>query len=258
MEEDDNDTLKFLLPPDETELLRSKKFSYPTNIFSSLTFHWVYDTIKKSKRSKNLQFSSLGDVSPNFQSEQMFKNVENKWHDKYYYLLEKNNNEQKKSIYPLFMTLIKANYGRIIIGAILYITISVLDFLGIIMFKELLSKFKEYSTDSNDDKDETKITFLKSLSLYELISLMIIHKIISLVLNRQSQFIAELIGIRSTTQLSLLIYDKLLKIPTYGMSEFNEGKIINLFQTDTETFAEFYVNAGLIIVVPFKVIYSCY
>ena len=188
----------------------------------------------------------------------MFKDVENKWYGKYYSVSEKNNNEHKKSIHPLFMTLIKANYGRIIIGAILYASISVSDFLGIIMFKELLGKFKEYSTDSNNDKDETKITFLKSLSLYELILLMISHKIISLILKRQAQFIAELLGIRSTTQLSLLIYDKLLKIPTYGMNEFNEGKIINLFQTDTETFAEFYINAGLIIVVPFKIIYSCY
>ena len=284
-ENNDNDIAMNLLPPERIESFEmetpfisnvkaqnrnsninvqienkdSKKICYPSNIFSNLSFHWVYDTIKKSKKNKKLDFSYLGEVSSNFQSEKMLKDVEDKWYDKYSNLLEKNNSEIKKSIYPLFMTLIKANLCRIIIAIILYIIISVLDFLGIIMFKELLRKFKENNNnDLSNDGDETKITFLKSLSLYILILLIISHKIILLILNRQTQFIAELIGLKTTTQIGLLIYDKLLRIPSFGMNEFNEGKIINLFQTDAETLLEFFVNAGLIIIVPFKIIYSCY
>ena len=243
----------------EMESKNSKNQCCTTNIISILSFHWVYDTIKKSKKNKNLKFSYLGDVPSNLQPEQIFKEVEIKWYDKYYHLLRKNNSENKNSVYPLFMTLIKANFCLIIFAIILYVIISILDFLGIIMFKELLRKFKEYNNENmNNDEDVTNITFLKSLSLYKLIILMIAHKLISLILKRETQFIAELIGLKTTTQLSLLIYDKLLKIPTFGLDEFNEGKIINLFQTDTETFGEFYVNAGLIIIVPFKIIYSCY
>ena len=67
-----------------------------------------------------------------------------------------------------------------------------------------------------------------------------------------------MISIRASTQLQLLIYDKLLKVPTFNMGEFNEGKIINLFQTDSESFGGFFINAGLVILVPLKVIYSCY
>ena len=242
----------------EMESKNSKNQCCTTNIISILSFYWVYNTIKKSKKNKSLKFSYLGDLPSNLQPEQIFKEVEIKWYDKYYHLLIKNNSENKNSVYPLFMTLIKANCCIFIFVIILYVIISILDFLGIIMFKELLRIFKGYNNENmNDDEDVTNITFLKSLSLYQLIILMIVHKLILLILKRQGQFIAELIGLKTSTQLSLLIYDKLLKIPTFGLDEFNEGKIINLFQTDTETFGEFY-NVGLIVLVPFKIIYSCY
>ena len=245
---------------DNTNVIQ-EKISYPTNIFSSLTFHWVFDTITKSKKNKNLKFSYLGSVSSDYESEKIFKEIEKIWYEKYNHLLIKNNSENKISIYPLFISIVKSNICRLTLAIILYIIISCFDFIGIIMFKELLTNFKENNNkDENIDNNEdiTKITFLKSLSLYQLILLMIGHKFISLVLNRQTQFIAELISIRATTQLSLLIYHKLLKIPTFNMNEFTEGKIINLFQTDTETLGDFFTNAGLIIIVPFKIIYSCY
>ena len=240
----------------------TKKFTYPANILSTLSFNWVYDVIKKSKKNKNLQFSNLGEVSPNYKSEIIFKEIETKWYGKYYYLLTQLKEMKKRSIFPLFMTLIQANYWRIVFSIILYMAIGALDFIGVFMFKELLSHFKDkkefdINRTQNED-DEEEITFLKSLSLNQLIILMILHKVVSLLLNRQTQFISDLISIRTTTQLNLLIYDKLLKIPTFNMDRFNEGKIINLFQIDSESFGEFIINTSLIILVPFKIIYSSY
>ena len=238
-----------------------KKISFPANIFSTLSFSWVYDVIKKSKKNKDLKFTYLGDVSSNFKSEKIYKEIESKWYGKYYYLLMKLKQMKKRSIYPLLMTLISANYWRIIFSLLLYMIIGALDFIGVFMFKELLSNFKE-NKDTDDkikeDPDETGITFLKSFSLNQLIILMIIYKMVSLILNRQTQFISDLISVRTTTQLNLLIYDKLLKIPTFNMDKFNEGKIINLFQIDSESFGEFIINTSLIILVPFKIIYSSY
>ena len=239
-----------------------KKISYPSNCFSSLTFGWVYDAIKQGKKNKHLQYDHLGELSSDYKSDKIFKEVEEKWNSKYCAYLERNNENKKKSIYPLFMTIIKANLCKIILAFILYILISALDFIGVIMFKELLRDFSQNkdsnSNDENENEDETGITFLQFFNLYQLMAIMIIHKIISLVVNRQTQFIAEVISIRTSTQLQLLIYDKLLKVPTFNMGEFNEGKIINLFQTDSESFGGFFINAGLVILVPLKVIYSCY
>lgn len=60
---------------DNTNVIQ-EKISYPTNIFSSLTFHWVFDTITKSKKNKNLKFSYLGSVSSDYESEKIFKEIE--------------------------------------------------------------------------------------------------------------------------------------------------------------------------------------
>ena len=243
-----------------------KTISFPPNILSTLSFSWVYDVIKKSKKNKKIQYSYLGEVSSNFKSETIFKEIESKWYGKYYILLKRLKAMKKRSIFQLFMTLIKANYCRIIFSLILYMLIGALDFIGVFMFKELLSNFKtnkdiNFSYKNNnkeEDEENADLTFLKSLSFNQLILLMILYKMISLILNRQTQFISEMISIRTTTQLNLLIYDKLLKIPTFNMDKFNEGKIINLFQIDSESFGEFIINASLIVLVPFKIIYSSY
>ena len=256
---DSTDVLKLKLTEEEN----NKKIVYPSNILSSLCFGWVYDVVKQSKKNKDLKFSYLGEVSDNFKSENIYKEIESKWYGKYYYLLQKLKELKKRSIYPLLMTLIKANYWRIIFSLVLYMAIGILDFLGVFMFKELLSNFKEkneFDIDINDNNDDdgTGITFLKSLTLNQLIMLMIGYKMVALLLNSQTQFLSDLIRVRTTAQLNLLIYNKLLKIPTFNKDNFNEGQIITLFQIDSESFGEFIINTSLIILVPFKIIYSSY
>ena len=241
----------------------SKKIAYPPNACQTLSFSWVYDIVKKSKKNKHLEFSYLGEVSSNYKSEKIFQEIETKWYGKYYFLLKKLKEMKKRSIYPLFMTLITANYWRIIFSLILYMAIGILDFIGVFMFRALLSNFKdnkdtEVTKSKEDEIDVIGMHFLKNLSLTQIIILMILYKIVTLILNRQTQFISDLISVRTTTQLNLLIYDKLLKIPTFNMGKFNEGKIINLFQIDSESFGEFIINTSLIVLVPFKIIYSSY
>ena len=148
------------------------KITYPPNIFSSLCFSWVFDVIRKSKKNKNLKFSYLGEVSPYCKSEYIFNEIAQKWYGRYKYLLEKLKEMNKRSIYPLFMTLMKANYCRIIFSLILYVAMSILDFIGVFIFKELLNNFKQdkniihLDINEMDNKDdETGINFLKNLSL---------------------------------------------------------------------------------------------
>ena len=112
---DSTDVLKLKLTEEEN----NKKIVYPSNILSSLCFGWVYDVVKQSKKNKDLKFSYLGEVSDNFKSENIYKEIESKWYGKYYYLLQKLKELKKRSIYPLLMTLIKANYWRIIFSLVL-------------------------------------------------------------------------------------------------------------------------------------------
>ena len=85
------------------------KISYPANFFSLLTFSWVHNVIRQSKKKKDLKFSYLGEVDYSCKSEYIFDEIAQKWYGKYKYILEKLKEMHKRSIYPLFMTLIKEN-----------------------------------------------------------------------------------------------------------------------------------------------------
>ena len=99
---------------------------------------------------------------------------------------------------------------------------------------------------------------LANKSLYNLVFIMIVYKLLILLSDRHAMFISELLSFRTKSQLNLLIYDKLLKIPMYNTGKFNEGQIINLFQIDSEAFGELIIYTTYIIMVPFRIIYSVY
>ena len=236
----------------EKKSISSKKIAYPSNFLSMIFFNWVYDLIKTIKKKNKLKFSYLGEVSEDYKSKVMLNEIKPKWYGKYNKIMLKNIKEKKKSYYPLLMTLIMANLGKIIFSLTIFLIMSALDFTGVLIFEELLGRFKE-------KKDNTsRVLFLQNIPLYKLVLYMISYKLLSLILERQALFISELLSFRSKAQLNLLIYDKLLKIPLFNTGKFNEGQIINLFQIDSEAFGELVDYTTYIIMVPFKIIYSTY
>ena len=229
-----------------------KKISFPSNIFSMISFNWVYDLIKTIKKKNKLKYSYLGEVSENYKSKELLSEIKPKWYGKYYDMMLKDKKEKKKTIYPLLMTLIMANLWKIIFALSLFLFMSGLDFVGVLIFEELLGRFKE-----NQDKP-SRVLYLQKISLPKLVVSMILYKLVSLILERLTLFISELLSFRTKAQLNLLIYDKLLKIPLFNTGKFNEGQIINLFQIDSESFGELVDYTTYIIMVPFKIIYSIY
>ena len=229
-----------------------KKYDYPSDFFSLISFKWVYHTINLIKKHHKAKFSYLGNVSDKYKSKEILSEIKPIWYGKYSNVSQKNLKENNKSVYPLLMTLVKANLWRIIFSLSMFFTMSALDFFGVLIFQELLGRFKE-----NQD-DDSRWVFLKNKSLNELVFFMIIYKLLALILDRHAIFISELLSFRTKAQLNLLIYDKLLKIPMFNTGKFNEGQIINLFQLDSEAFGELIIYTTYIIMVPFRVIYSVY
>ena len=217
-----------------------------------ISFKWVYHTINLIKKHHKAKFSYLGNVSDKYKSKEILSEIKPIWYGKYSNVSQKNLKENNKSVYPLLMTLVKANLWRIIFSLSMFFTMSALDFFGVLIFQELLGRFKE-----NQD-DNSRWVFLKNKSLNELVFFMIIYKLLALILDRHAIFISELLSFRTKAQLNLLIYDKLLKIPMFNTGKFNEGQIINLFQLDSEAFGELIIYTTYIIMVPFRVIYSVY
>ena len=229
-----------------------KKYDYPSDFFSLISFNWVYNTIKLIKKRHKAKFSYLGNVSDKYKSKEILSEIKPIWYGKYSNVVQKNLKENNKTVYPLLMTLVKANLWRIIFSLSMFFLMSALDFFGVLIFQELLGRFKE-----NQD-DNSRWVFLENKSLYELVFFMIIYKLLALTLDRHAIFISELLSFRTKAQLNLLIYDKLLKIPMFNTGKFNEGQIINLFQLDSEAFGELIIYTTYIIMVPFRVIYSVY
>ena len=236
----------------EEKNISSKKIIYPSDLYSMISFNWVNDIVKIVKKKSKLKYSYLGEVSDKYKSKEVLNEIKPKWYGKYNIMMEKNIKEKKRSIYPLAMTLVMANLKRIIFSLTIFFIMSALDFAGVLIFEELLGRFKEKKNKNS------RVLFLQNISIFNLVICMILYKFISLVLDRQAIFISELLSFRTKAQLNLLIYDKLLKIPLFNTGKFNEGQIINLFQIDSEAFGELVDYTTYIIMVPFRIIYSVY
>ena len=236
----------------ETKKSSSGKIAFPASLYSMVSFSWVNDIVKTTKKKHKLKFKYLEDVSEEYKSKEVLNEIKPRWYGKYNAIMHKNIKEKKRSISPLVMMLITGNLRRIIFSLSIFFIMSVLDYLGVLIFEELLGRFKE-----NKNKP-SRISFLQSVPLHKLVIYMILYKFFSLVLDRQALFISELLAFRTKAQLNLLIYDKLLKIPLFNTGKFNEGQIINLFQIDSEAFGELVDYTTYIIMVPFRIIYSVY
>ena len=76
------------------------------------------------------------------------------------------------------------------------------------------------------------------------------------ILHFQSSYLCDLINLSSQSQLNSLIYDKVLKKATYIKTNFNQGKIINLIQSDSGKFGSLITSYPEIFSLPLKIIYS--
>ena len=236
----------------ESKKSPSKKIAFPASIYSMISFSWVNDIVKTTKKKHKMKYAYLGDVSEDYKSKEVLNEIKTKWYGKYNAMMHNNVRENKRSIYPLVMTLITANLGKILFSLSIFFIMSILDYLGVLIFEELLGRFK-----ANQNKP-SRVSFLQTVPLYKLVIYMILYKFFALVLDRQALFISELLAFRTKAQLNLLIYDKLLKIPLFNTGKFNEGQIINLFQIDSEAFGELVDYTTYIIMVPFRIVYSVY
>ena len=234
------------LPKSEKEEEKiNSKIVYPANFYSSLSFNWLYDVIKKRTEDNPVKLSSLDEISPSVQSKHFYDEIMINWYGKYSKRVK-----GKITGYPLFMTLLSTNTRRIVISLILFFIRFFSEFFFVLSFKEVITRF-------NPNKKRHK-TILSPFSLLQLIIFMLINKCVGLISSRQIVFYVENLGKFSTVQLNCLIYDKLLKLASYNKGTFTEGQIINLIQTDSEKFGIFIATSPEVIILPFKLIYSVY
>jgi hypothetical protein len=212
-----------------------------------LSFNWCYEIIKKGKKTK-LTISSFKKIPNNFSAKELFKNIFPVWQNE-----SKNNN---KNSYILLKILLKIHLNKLILASCLLLITALLDFGGIIVFNELLKRFNTNNNKDNDDDQKDSLFNLGEISLLKLTLYMMTYAPITYILHFQSSYLCDLINLSSQSQLNCLIYDNVLKKATYIKTNFNQGKIINLIQSDSGKFGSLITSYPEIFSLPLKIIYS--
>ena len=234
---------------DKFYLFLQRLLSLIKKLYMQLSFNWCYEIIKKGKKTK-LTISSFKKIPNKFSAKELFKNIFPVWNNK-----SKNNN---KNSYILLKILLKIHMNKLILASCLLLITAFLDFGGIIVFNELLKRFNTNSNDNKDNDDDHKDSLfnLGEISLLKLTLYMMTYAPITYILHFQSSYLCDLINLSSQSQLNSLIYDKVLKKATYIKTNFNQGKIINLIQSDSGKFGSLITSYPEIFSLPLKIIYS--
>jgi hypothetical protein len=122
MDQEQNDSIYINNEPKEknkiNESQKNAEIVYPTNLYSSLSFNWLYSVIKNRTEDNPVKLDSLGDISPSIQSKFFFNEIMNEWSVKTHKKLK-----IKKNGHSLFMTLLATNKKKLITQIIKFINI---------------------------------------------------------------------------------------------------------------------------------------
>ena len=211
-------------------------------LYFQLSFNWCYEIIKKGKKSK-LTISSFKKIPSNYLAKELFNNI--------YPIWQNNIKTNKKRSYIMMKILLKIHFKKLLLVSFLLLINTLLDFGGIIVFNELLKRF------NNDKKNDDNSLFnLNQISLLKLTIYMMTYAPVTFIIFFQSSYLCDLINLSANSQLNCLIYDKVLKMATYVKTNFNQGKIINLIQSDSEKFGNLISSYPEIFSLPLKILYS--
>ena len=120
--------------------------------------------------------------------------------------------------------------------------------MSLLYFKRRIIKFF-FNRDQKKIPDYTPQMF--RFLLYKNISCFLFIEAARFVMNHQLKYHQRKLTRRTTSLLSLLIYDKFV-LQKLLQTDMKEGDLINYFQTDTESLGSFFLQISKIIVFPFQ------
>ena len=118
-----------------------------------------------------------------------------------------------------------------------------LKFVQIYFLRELIIVFKHLSDPTSK---EPKFSLIPSAMLF------LSAKVIYIVANYQIKYLEEMIGKKTSNQISSLIYEKTMLTSASSRSKFSEGEIMNFIQIDSDSLGMFFYYFPKTIVFPFQ------
>ena len=211
-------------------------YAFPRNILNLLFFHWTRRVTKAANSNPNglIKMANLGEFKPDYYPDVFLNEIKYEW--------EQTSSKTKSS--PLIKTLLKRNYGKLILAFLGSVVVLTLDSSVLLLYEQIIMHL--------DAESEIKPKF----SLLTTIILLLVVYLLYTVFFRSLESYTGIYSYKIIAQLDLLIYDKLLRISPYA--NCSEGALVNFIQSDAEAFGEFFTYTPTTLVLPFQIMFYSY
>ena len=225
--------------------LKAKKVSFCSRLF----FLWTLIIMKLSNKKK-LRKSILRE-SPLFTN----KKEQEKFNEDFIFLKElwegkKNKNGFKTWTFcPMIFTILRFNLVMILFLFFLLFIVQLCKMIVLFYKRRIINLFYEREQNLIKNYSDSKFRLLLSKN----IACFLIIELIRFLINHQLKFRQRKLTRKTTSLISLLIYEKFM-LQKLLQNNMKEGDLINYLQTDTESMASFFLQITKILIFPFQFI----
>jgi ABC-type multidrug transport system fused ATPase/permease subunit len=246
---EEKETLQINSPHPPKKPILSKNYT-ESNFISRFFYFWANPAISLANK-RPLEKEDVCQIS---ESQKVSKNFE-----KFKQIFDKQSKD-KLSKYPLFMSIIKVHYKKIIFLFILNMIDVGLEYIRIFFFKKIISIFSEGDFFPHRELSWYNInTFNYKFNIIESITIFIFIKLLASLLYNLAEFESAILNRVIINETSALLMEKLLKSNSINNTfAKGEGEKINLIEIDAEKIGFFFFWAPKIITFPIKICISLY
>jgi len=197
------------------------------SFFSRVFFSWINPLLAKGQTAY-LQKEMLYPISKSLDSEVLLKKFSARWPS------------QKDKSVPVLRTILKTFRRELFFFFIVGMFNSIFAFANPIIINRVIV----FAEDPNKEVTTTIV----------LLVLIFVSKFIAVLLATVCNFLGNIMGISVVGTLSMAIYEKCLKYSLLRSKDYNEGKLVNLMQTDLEVIIYLFYNIFAVIFLPIQIV----
>ena len=228
---------------EERKKLPEKKVSFCSRLF----FLWTLNIMKLSN-NKKLKKEVIRD-SPLFTE----KEEKEKYNKEFIFLKElwegKNNKNGFKTwnFCPMILTILRFNLLMLLFLLFLLFIVQLCKMIILYYKRRIINLFYEREQNLIENYTDNKFRILLSKN----IACFLLIELIRFLVNHQLKFRQRKLTRKTTSLISLLIYEKFM-MQKLLQNNMKEGDLINYLQTDTESMASFFLQITKMLIFPFQ------
>jgi ABC-type multidrug transport system fused ATPase/permease subunit len=233
----------------QRKILKKEKTEVNISFCSRLFFLWTLIVMKLSNKGK-LKKEIISE-SPIFTSEK----EKNKFHEDFIFIKQlwegkKNRGGFNKwSFSPMIFTILRFNLTGLLFLVFLLFIVQSCKMIMLFFKRRIIQLFSMREQNQIENYSDTKFRYM----LIQNVSCFLIIELLRFIINHQLKYRQRKLTRKTTSHISLLIYEKFMKQKLLP-SNMKEGDLINYLQTDTESMASFFLQISKILIFPYQFI----